>query len=85
MYRKSMLTYNTLNHRVEMDARFMKMNTESGTRGHTKKFTISPSQIEIRRNFFTNRIMKRLNGLSKEIIHSKTNRLSRELTTKSKN
>ena len=27
------MTYNILNHRVEMDARFMKMNTESRTRG----------------------------------------------------
>ena len=26
------MTYNILNHRVEMDARFMKMNTESKTR-----------------------------------------------------
>ena len=30
-----------LNHRVEMDARFMKMNTESRTRGHTKKLKVS--------------------------------------------
>ena len=29
------MTYNIINHRVEMDARFMKMNTESRTRGHT--------------------------------------------------
>ena len=29
------MTYNILNHRVEMDARFMKMNTEIRTRGHT--------------------------------------------------
>ena len=28
------MTYNILNHRIEMDARFMKMNTESRTRGH---------------------------------------------------
>mgnify|MGYP003401785535 FL=1 len=31
------MTYNIINHRVEMDARFMKMNTESRTRGHTMK------------------------------------------------
>ena len=55
-----------------MDARFMKMNTESSTRGHTKKLEISQFKIEIRRNFFTNRIRKRWNDLSLEIINSKT-------------
>ena len=35
------MTYNIINHRVEMDARFMKMNTESRTRGHNMKLTIS--------------------------------------------
>ena len=30
-----------LNHSVEMDARFMKMNTENKKRGHTKKLNIS--------------------------------------------
>ena len=53
------MTYNIINHRVEMDARFMKMNAESRTRGHNMKHTISRSKIEIRRNFFTNRIKKR--------------------------
>ena len=46
------MTYNIINHRVEMDASFMKMNTESRTRGHTMKLKISRSKIEIRRNFF---------------------------------
>ena len=53
------MTYNIINHRVEMDARFMKMDTESRTRGHTMKLKISRSKIEIRRNVFTNRITKR--------------------------
>ena len=57
------MTYNILNHTVEMDARFMKMNTESRTRVHTKKFKISRSQIEIR-HFSTNRIKKIWNGHS---------------------
>ena len=35
------MTYNIINHGVEMDARFMKMNTESKTRGHNMKLTIS--------------------------------------------
>ena len=48
------------------------MNTDSRTRGHTKNFKINRSQIEIRRNFFTNRITKRSNDLSQEIIDSKT-------------
>ena len=52
------MTYNILYHRVEMDARFMKMNTENRTRGHTKKLKINRSKIEIRRIFFTNRITK---------------------------
>ena len=65
------MTYKILNHRVEMDARFMKMNTESRTRGHNMKLKISRSKIEIRRNFSTNRIKKRWNGLSQEIINSK--------------
>ena len=65
------MTYNIINHRVEMDARFMKMNTESRTRGHTMKLKISRSKIEIRRFFFTNRIKKRWNGLSQEIINAK--------------
>ena len=52
------MTYNILNPKVEMDARFMKMNTESRTRGYTKKLKISQSKIEIRRNFFTNRTTK---------------------------
>ena len=50
------MTYNIPNHRVEMDARFMKMNTEIRTRGHKMKLKISRSKVEIRRNFFTNRI-----------------------------
>ena len=54
-----------------MDSRFMKMDTESRTRGHTMKLKISLSKIEIRRNFFTNRIKKRWNGLSQEIINAK--------------
>ena len=53
------MTYNIINHRVEMDARFMKMNIESRTRGHTMKLKISRSKIEIRRNLFTNRITNR--------------------------
>ena len=65
------MTYNILNHRVEMDARFMKMNTKSRTRGHSKKFKISQSKIKIRRHLFTNRIKKRWNGLSQEIISAK--------------
>ena len=65
------ITYNIINHRVEIDARFMKMNTESRIRGHTIKLKISRSKIEIRSNFFTNRIKKRWNGLSQEIINSK--------------
>ena len=35
------MTYNIINHRVEMDARFIKMNTDSRTRGHTMKLKIS--------------------------------------------
>ena len=35
------MTYSILNHKVEMDARFMKMNTENRKRGHTKKLKIS--------------------------------------------
>ena len=66
------MTYNILNHKVEMDARFMKMNGESKARGHTMKLKISRSKIEIRRNFFTNRIKKKWNGLSQEIMISKT-------------
>ena len=65
------MTCNIINHRVEMDTRFMKMNTESRTRGHTMKLKISRSKIEIRRNFFTNRITKRGNGLSQQITNSK--------------
>ena len=53
-----------------MDSRFMKMDTESRTRGHTMKLKISRSKIEIRRNFFTNRIKKRWNGLGQEIINA---------------
>ena len=65
------MTYNIINHRVEVDTRFMKMNTESRTRGHNMKLKISQSKIEVRRNLFTNRIKKRWNGLSPEIINSK--------------
>ena len=61
-----------INHRVEMDARFMKMNTESRTRGRNKKLKISRTKIEIRRNLFTDKkLKKRWNGLSQEIINSK--------------
>ena len=52
------MTYNIINHRVELDAIFMKMNTKSRTRGHTMKLKISRSKIEIKRYFFTNRIKK---------------------------
>ena len=64
------MTYNIINHRVEMDSRFMKMDTKSRTRGHTMKLKISRSKIEIRRNFFKNKIAKRWNGLNQEIINS---------------
>ena len=66
------MTCNIINDRVEMDARFMQMNTENRTRGHNMKLKISRSKIEIRRNFFTNRIKKRWNGLSQENINAKT-------------
>ena len=66
------MTYNIINHRVEMDARFMKMNTESRTRGQTMKLKLSRSKIEIKRNFFTDGITKSWNGLVQEIINSKT-------------
>ena len=56
------MTYNIINHRVEMDARFMKMNAESRTRRHKKTLKISQSKVEIRRKFFTNSKMKRWNG-----------------------
>ena len=76
------MTYNIINHRVEMDARFMKMNIESRKRGHTMKLKISRSKIEIGRNFFTNIIKKRWNGLSQEIINAMMP--SREPMTKRK-
>ena len=57
------MTYNILNQRVEMDARFMKINTESRTRGHTKTLKIRLSKIAIRMNLLTNIITKRWNGL----------------------
>ena len=66
------MTCNILKDKVEMDARFMKMNVESRTRGHTNKLKISRSQIEIRRDFFTNRIMKRDWMVSQKILNSKT-------------
>ena len=53
------MTYKVINHRVEMDARFIKMNTDSRTRGHTIKIEISQSKIEIRSNVVINRIKKR--------------------------
>ena len=37
------MTYNILNHRLEMDVRFMKMNTENRIRGHTMKPKINRS------------------------------------------
>ena len=55
-----------------MDARFMKMNTESRTRGYTKKLKISRSKIKIKGNIVTDRITNRWNSLSQEIINSKT-------------
>ena len=66
------MTYSVLNHRIEMDARFVKMNTDSRTIGHTMKLKINRSKIEIRRNFFTNRIKTTWNDLNQETIHSKT-------------
>ena len=66
------MIYNIINHRVEMDARFMKMDIESRTKGHTMKLKISRSETEIRRNVFSNKITKSWNGLSQEIINSKT-------------
>ena len=47
------------------------MNTEIRTREHTMKLKISASKNEIRRNFLTNKIKKRWNGLSQEIINAK--------------
>ena len=35
------MTHNIINHRVEMDVRFMKMNAESRTRGHNMNLKIS--------------------------------------------
>ena len=54
----TIITYNILDHSVEIDVRFMKMNTESRRRGNFKKLKISRSHIEIKRNFLTSRITK---------------------------
>ena len=78
------ITYNIINHRVEMDAKFMKMNTESRTRGHNMKLKISRSKIEIRRNFFTKRIKKDGMVQAKKSSIQKQLMPSREPTTKSK-
>ena len=42
------------------------------TRGHVMKLEPKRSQTEVRRNFFTNRIISPWNALSKEIIESNT-------------
>ena len=39
-------TYIIINHRVEMDARFMKMNTESRTRVHNMKLKIAETKLK---------------------------------------
>ena len=43
------ITFKILKHMVEMDTRFIKMNTESWTRKRTMKIKISRSKIEIRK------------------------------------
>ena len=40
------MTYNILNHRAEMDDKFMKMNKDSRTAGRIKKLKISQSKLK---------------------------------------
>ena len=40
------MTYNIINHRVEIDARFMKMNTESRTGGRNMKPKIADPKLK---------------------------------------
>ena len=67
------LTFQLLKGFVNVDtSKMFKVKQNSRTRGHCMKLESRRIQTEIRRNFFTNRIISPWNALSNEIIESKT-------------
>jgi len=65
----SIMTYNILNNNLDLGKYKLVMSKEQRTRGHSLKLEVSRSRTEIRRNFFTNRIVNRWNKLRQETVN----------------
>ncbi len=66
----SIMTYNILSNNIDMGTFKLEDSNEHRTRGHTRKLAVIRSRTEIRRNFFTNRIVNRWNALGQRTVLS---------------
>ncbi len=66
------MTYNIVNNFVELGRDLLKFNLQGRTRGHKLKLEISRSRLEIRKNFFTKRVVSKWNSLMASTIESRT-------------
>jgi hypothetical protein len=77
-------TYKLVNNKYKTNAStFFEMNIR-GLRGHSQKLKVQYARTEIRRNFFSNRVVSSWNNLSEETVASKSiegfkQKLSRDL------
>ena len=62
------MTYNILNKNIDTGNYRLDMSKEKRTRGHSLKLAVTRSRTEIRRNFFTNRIVNRWNKLENQTV-----------------
>ena len=66
-------TYKILNGIEKVDSKkFFRMNTGSITRGKEEKIYKERSRLEIRRNFFSQRVVNVWNSLPSSVRHSET-------------
>jgi Reverse transcriptase (RNA-dependent DNA polymerase)/Endonuclease-reverse transcriptase len=64
------LTYKILHKKVDLGRNILRLNRDSRTRGHSLKLSKRQSRLNIRKNFFVNRIVDRWNGLQEGVVDS---------------
>ena len=64
-------TFKIYNDNYRLDSRnFFKKSTDMSTRGHEHKLAKSYSRTDIRKHFFTNRVIDNWNSLSNDIVNA---------------
>jgi ribonuclease P/MRP protein subunit RPP40 len=66
------MVYKMLNSGDDCWKKFFKMNPYSRTRGHNLKLVKQKSKLELRRNFFSCRVVDEWNGLTSEVVSSES-------------